>query len=292
VGEPDDRLPRPRGRSRPRRRDPVVRLLTREWGRDGDAKVVCWGGLNLSAHAHYDEAAPILAQRFGLHVQAVEPPGWTSPPLAPEGYRPSSLGALLPPLLAPRGVFLGWSWGATIGAHLGALGPEALAGLVLLDAGYTDLQDEPRFRERSLDELRDELQAATVRFESWEAYLDAARARARTWRPALEARARAAMCEEDGAVVPLVAPDTLAAGLHGVAVERPSAALGAVRCPLLLVVASETVAQLGEKPLERFRAAVPRAEVITIDSSHDVLADALEPTLDAVGGFVTRILAA
>jgi hypothetical protein len=29
-----------------------------------------------------------------------------------------------------------------------------------------------------------------------------------------------------------------------------------------------------------------------IDSSHDVLADALEPTLDAVGGFVTRILAA
>jgi len=190
----------------------------------------------------------------------------------------------------PARVFLGWSWGATIAAHLGALAPEGLAALVLLDAGYTDLQDDRRFRERSLDELHEEFGAVPARFGSWDAYLEAARARTRTWRPALEGRARAAMREEDDAVVPLVAPDTIAAAFHGVAVEPPSAALAAIRCPVLLIAASETVAELGEQPLARFRAAVPHAEVVTLASGHDVLADALEPTIDTVGEFVTRVI--
>jgi pimeloyl-ACP methyl ester carboxylesterase len=225
-------------------------------------------------------------------MQAVEPPGWTSPPLEPDGYLPSALAELVRPLLAPRAVFLGWSWGATIGAHLGALAPAELAALVLLDAGYTDFQDQPGFEERSLDELRQEFRTTAPRFDSWDACLEAARARPRTWRPALEARARAGMREEDGAIVQLVAPDTGAAALYGVAVEPPSAVLAGIRCPVLLVVASETVANLGERPLERFREAVPHAEVIALDSGHDVLADALEPTLEAVGDFVTRVACA
>jgi pimeloyl-ACP methyl ester carboxylesterase len=239
-------------------------------------------------HAHYDEAGPLLAERFGLHVQAVEPPGWTSPPLEPEAYRPSALAALVTPLLAPRAVFVGWSWGATIGAHLGALAPAELVALVLLDAGYTDLQDEPRFQERSLDDLREEFRAGALRFDSWDAYLEAARARPRVWRPALEARARAGMREEDGAVVQLVDPDTGAAAFYGVAVEPPSEVLARIRCPVLLVVATEMVEQLGERPLERFRTALPQTEVVTLDSGHDLLADAFDETVDAVGAFVMR----
>lgn len=221
-------------------------------------------------------------------MRAVEPPGWTSPPLEPAGYRPSALAALTPRLLEPRAVFVGWSWGATIGAHLGALAPESLAAVVLLDAGYTDLQDEPRFQERSFDELREEFRAPGFRFDSWDAYLEEARARPRTWRPALEARARAAVREEDGGVVPLVATDTIAAAFHGVAAEPPSAVLTRIRCPVLLIAATETLAQLGGRPLARFRAAVPHAEVVVLDSGHDVLADALEPTLAAVGDFAVR----
>jgi pimeloyl-ACP methyl ester carboxylesterase len=249
---------------------------------------VCWAGLNLPAHAHFDEAGPILAERFGLGVQAVEPPGWTTPPLTPESYRPTELASLVVPLLAPRSLFLGWSWGATIGAHLGALAPDALVALVLLDAGYTDLQDDPAFRERSLEELRGEFRGAPIRFDSWDGYLAAARERVRSWRPALEARARAAMREDDGSIVPLVAPETLADALHGVAVERPSSALSEIRCPVLLVAATETLERLGRAPLERFRAAVPHGEVVTIESGHDLLADALDETVAAVGDFVVR----
>jgi pimeloyl-ACP methyl ester carboxylesterase len=231
----------------------------------------------------------MLAERFGVHVQAVEPPGWTSPPLTPEGYRPSALARLVAPLLAPRSVFLGWSWGGTIAAHVGALAPEGLAALVLLDAGFTDLQDEPRFSDRSLEELEAEFRASPVRFDSWDDYLTVARERVRTWRPPLEARARAAMREDGGAIVPLVAPETLAAAFHGVAEERPSVALREIRCPVLLVVAEETLAQLGDAPLRRFGSAVPDAEVVALDSSHDLLADALDETVAAVGTFVTSL---
>jgi pimeloyl-ACP methyl ester carboxylesterase len=230
----------------------------------------------------------LLAERFGLHVQAVEPPGWTSPSLAPEDYRPSALAGFVAPLLPPRATFVGWSWGATIAAHLGAQAPDGLAALVLLDAGYSDAQDDPRFQERTVDELREGLSGAAVRYDTWDDYLEDARGRTRTWRPALEARARAAMREDDGAVVPLVAVDTLATAFHGVAVEPPSAVLAGIRSPVLLIAATETLAALGDGPLERFRAAVPHAEVVTLDSGHDLLADALEPTLDAVGDFVTR----
>lgn len=159
---------------------------------------------------------------------------------------------------------------------------------MLLDAGYTDLQDDPRFEVRSLDELRQEFRAAALRFDSWDAYLEAARARPRTWRPALEARARAGMREEDGAVVQVVDPGTGAAAFHGVAAEPPSAVLADISCPVLLVVATETVANLGERPLQRFSAAIPHGEVVTLDSGHDLLADARDETLDAVGDFVAR----
>jgi len=73
---------------------PDRRLNVREWGHGGDRRVVCWPGLNLPAHAHFDEAAPLLAERFALHVQVVEPPGWTSPPLAAEDDRPTTLARL------------------------------------------------------------------------------------------------------------------------------------------------------------------------------------------------------
>jgi len=96
------------------------------------------------------------------------------------------------------------------------------------------------------------------------------------------------MREDEGALVPLVASDTIAAAFHGVAIEPPSAVLAGIRCPVLLIAASEMVAELGQQPLDRFRVAVPQAEVMELDSGHDLLVDALEPTLTAVGDFAAR----
>jgi hypothetical protein len=151
-----------------------------------------------------------------------------------------------------------------------------------------DVQDQPGFRDRSLEELDAEVRASQAGF-GWDDYLANARGRVRSWRPALEARARAGMHDDGDAIAPLVAPETLAAAFHGVTEERPSVVLGDIRCPVLLVAAEETLAQLGDAPLQRFRAALPDADVVTLASSHDLLADALEETVAAVGAFVRSL---
>jgi pimeloyl-ACP methyl ester carboxylesterase len=262
-------------------------LIVHGWGRAGDPAVVCWPGLSVHAHAHFDEAGPLLAERYGLNVLAVEPPGWTSPAPAAEEYRPSVL-AQRALEQVDSGAFVGWSWGGSIGAHVGALGSERLTGLVLLDAGFTDLQDAPDFEQRGFKDVLAGLRAEEFRFDSWESYFDFARGRVRGWRPQLEARARAAMREEDGWIVPRAAPEAFAGAWVGVAAERPSEALSRIRCPVLVVAATETLERFGEGPLERFRVRVPHAEIVTVESGHDLLADALVQTIDVVGEIMLR----
>ena len=48
----------------------------------------------------------------------------------------------------PSGSFAfgGWSWGASIGVHLGAANPTRVTALVLIDAGHTEAHPRPRWR--------------------------------------------------------------------------------------------------------------------------------------------------
>ena len=266
-------------------------LVVREWGLDGARPVVFWPGLNMYAHAHLAEAGPVWAEEHRLRVLAPSPPGWETAPLDPERYRPRALARLIVGLLdaleLERAAYVGYSWGASIGCHLAALAPARLNVLVLLDAGYTDFQDQPAFEEKTLEELAGELRDELARFD-WAAYVDAQRARYRSWRPALEQRVRAGVREVDGALVPRVAPEVLAAAARGVIVERPSStltALGSLDVPILLIAAGDTLEnEWARRALERFRAAVPRAEVETLpDSGHDLLADAPQATIRLVG---------
>ncbi len=261
-------------------------LVVREWGAASARPLVSWPALNMHAHAQLDEAGPVWAAQHGLRAVAPSPPGWETPALAPDDYRPRALArqivGLLDALELERVAFVGCSWGASIGCHLATLAPSRLNALVLLEAGYTDFQDQPGFRERTVEELSAELRAERARF-AWPAYLDAQRTRARAWRPALELRVRAGVHAVDGALVPRVAPEVVAAAARGVAVERPSetlADLNALDVPILLLTAGDTLANdWAQRALARFRAAVPRADVEEIrDSGHDLLADALEET--------------
>ena len=236
------------------------------------------------------------SEHYGLRVLAVEPPGWGTPALALEEYRPSALArrivAQLDELGLDRVAYVGRSWGASIGCHLAATAPDRLDALVLLDAGFTDFQDSPRFEgEKDLATMTAEATARAVAFDSWESYFESVRPLVRSWRPALEERVRGGMRESEGAIVPVVAPEVLAAAAHGVVIEPPSstlATLATLELPILLLVASDTIGQeWGRRALERFRAAVPRAEVLTVDSGHDLLADAPDETIRAVGEWLS-----
>jgi len=101
----------------------------------------------------------VLADR-GFRVLSIAAPGMgETPPLeSPDDYRPTRLAELVLDVAGERGidrfVYMGFSWGASIGVHLAAGNPERVEALVLLDAGHTDVV---------LDATREQLEAEFAR---------------------------------------------------------------------------------------------------------------------------------
>ncbi|MGH3028835.1 MAG: alpha/beta fold hydrolase [Gaiellaceae bacterium] len=162
---------------------------------------------------------------------------------------------------------------------------------MLLDAGYDDVPEDGKTIEQRVEEARDA--QASARFADRAAFLSTAQEGKRSWRPALEERALAGMREEEGELVVAASLEAAAAALHGVIAEPPTEQLAALRgtgLPVLLVTSGERAGgEEGRAAVGRFRAAVPRAEIVHIEESgHDLLADAPEPTIRAVGEFLTR----
>lgn len=269
-------------------------LGAREWG-GGERPLVYWPGLTPFGALHLNEAGPLWADEYGLRVISISPPGMETEALPAEDYRLPRLAELVVRLFdalgLERAAYVGYSWGASIGCHLGARHPERLSALVLLDAGYQDVPADGKSLEERIDEAR--AMQADFRFDNREAFLALAREGKSNWRLALEERVLAGMREEDGQLVVASSPDAAAAALHGVITEPPTeqlAALGSTSLPVLLVTSGERAGdEEGLAAVHRFCDAVPQAEVVHIaDSGHDLLADAPEPTIRAVGEFLVR----
>jgi pimeloyl-ACP methyl ester carboxylesterase len=269
-------------------------LVVREWGEAG-APLLYWPGLTPFGALHLNEAGPAWSEEYGLHVISISPPGLETEALPAEEYGLRRLASLVVRLLdalgLERAAYVGYSWGASIGCHLGAAHPERLSALVLLDAGYQDVPADGKSFEERIEEAR--TMQADFRFHDWEGLFVAAREAGGRWSPEREERLRAGMRQEGGQLVVAASADAAAAALHGVIAEPPTeqlAALGGTGLPVLLVTSGERAGDdEGKAAVARFRAAVPQAEVVHIeDSGHDVLADAPEPTIRAVGEFLTR----
>ncbi|HEU0304283.1 MAG TPA: alpha/beta hydrolase [Gaiellaceae bacterium] len=270
-------------------------LVVREWGEDG-APLVYWPGLTPFCALHLNEAGPVWSARYGFRVISISPPGVETDALPVEDYALPRLASLVVAVLdalgLERAAYVGYSWGASIGCHLGALHPGRLSALVLLDAGYDDVPDDGKSLEQRIEEAR--AAQAGFRFADRETFLAAAREGKRNWRPALEERALAGMREENGEFVVAASPDAAAAALHGVIVDPPTAqllAVGRTGVPVLLVTSGERAGdEEGRAAVERFRRALPQAEVAHVEGSgHDLLADAPETTIRAVGEFVKKL---
>jgi pimeloyl-ACP methyl ester carboxylesterase len=266
-------------------------VVVREWGlADAAARpLVFWHGLNPFGALQLNEAGPAWAAR-GFRVVAPAAPGFgDSPPLADlDDYRPTRLAALELALADELGLarfaHVGWSWGASIGVHFAAAHGDRLTALVLLDAGHTDIDGGGATLEEAIENF--ERDHAGFRFPDWEAFLELARERRPVWRPAVEERLRAGMREAGDEIVARSDPRAAAAAYNGLRLEQPSstfAALAALELPILLVLATRN--DTGEAA-ERFAAAVPRAELRTVDSDHDLLADAPVETIELVADWL------
>jgi pimeloyl-ACP methyl ester carboxylesterase len=225
-------------------------------------------------------------------VLAPAAPGFGDSPFVEDAdfYRPTRLANLVPELATHFGLesfaFVGWSWGASIGVHLAAADSARLLALVLLDAGHTTVE--------ALG-TREELERAFVEdpsnvFESWDALFEWTRTPGRSWRPELEARVRAGATELDDRVTLLADPRAGAWSLWGVAIEPPIQAFELLtdEAPPILLVRSRENDDADD--LRRFREALPAAEVVTIDSGHDLLADAPDATHELVASWLRRTL--
>ncbi len=279
-----------------------VPLRVREWGKEDAPPLVYWHGLNPFGALELNEAGPVWANEYGFRVIApAAPGGGDSPPLADlDAYRPTRLADLVAALLAAltvdRAAYVGYSWGASIGMHFAARHAERLAALVLLDAGYTDLQDRPDYEDEPREELITAFEEAQARFrfDRWDEFFAAMRERRPNWRASLEERLAAGMREEaDGTLVARADATAAAAAWHGVALEPPATTtlheLAALELPILLLTASQTLARPdGARALERFRDALPRADVVTLESGHDLLGDAPAETIHGVGRWLRQ----
>ena len=175
---------------------PGASITVREWGDDG-IPLLYWHGLNPFGAFELNEAGPAWAAD-GFRVVAFAAPGIADPTTLADldAYRPSRLADVVVATADRLGIgrfaYVGWSWGASIGVHLGVRRGSRLAALVLLDAGHTDIPGDPR---RTLDDVLTDIgeQHERYKFAGWDEFLAAARGEPAS----LAAGARAALARRD-----------------------------------------------------------------------------------------------
>ncbi|HEX2292049.1 MAG TPA: alpha/beta fold hydrolase [Gaiellaceae bacterium] len=263
-------------------------LHVREWGSEGGQALVFWHALGTgTSGAYLTEVAPVLVAA-GLRVVAPDAPGFgESPALPRERYETESVVELLRGVLDERGVeraiLMGHSWGGTVVTAFAARHPARVEGLVLVDSGHADYQDQPGFPHgTSFEQLVEEAHAPErrirVRAEDFER--EAQDGVRRPVTPELLEAFRAGVRREGEELVSIVTPEVRASavwGLMGTRVTESWPALAEARIPILLLLATEPeeVRERNEADARRFRERFPDAEIVFVDrAGHDLFADA------------------
>jgi pimeloyl-ACP methyl ester carboxylesterase len=225
-----------------------VPIFVRRWHGESGRPILFWHGGG-GASSEVPELAPALAAA-GYSVFAPDAPGYgRSPPLQAGGYGPSAQAelavAVMDALAIAPVVWIGSSWGATIGIHAAARSAAYLDALALLDGGYIDARDDPDFDPSSdLAARTAELRARMEAGESWDAPPE------------------------------VVAAVMQAADDEPAWIELPALHTSGIRVLLLRAIQPPEYEAVRTRALARFRAALPGAEVVDLAAGHALLADA------------------
>lgn len=268
-----------------------VDLVVREWGRENAHPLLFWPALNPWGSLQLIEAAPLLARR-GFRVCSIAAPGAGESPILKdsERYRPTRLAELAleiaDALSCDRFGFIGASWGAAIGVQLAVARPERVRALVLLDGGYADSRLEV-----SLSELELQVAAEQERFafESWETYLEWARAHTSRWSDDIEVRYRAGMHEVGGKIMTRADARAAAWALWGLALEPVSKAHAALGHGGVLTVLIVPAALEDPTTIAGFRSHVPGALIEHLDAGHDLLHDRPDDAAEMIAACVSGL---
>jgi pimeloyl-ACP methyl ester carboxylesterase len=229
-----------------------------EWGSCDDVPLLFWHALGPdTSGADLKPIAPTIAAA-GYHVLAVDGPGFgRSPAGTPDDYRLEALVEALHDLVDDRDlarpVLMGHSWGgAVVVRYVGAF-PDDVRALVLLDSGHLDYRDLP-----DVDPDTD----------------------AGGWIAEVRSRPDPRRAEARGlAMTGLTAP-----------VSSAWPAIAEHEIPTLLYLATEPPhVDLNRAHVERFRAAVPHAEIRwPAGAGHDVIGDLGTPLGDEIAAWLVE----
>ena len=279
-------------------------MHVREWGSEEARPLVFWHALGAgTSGAYLTELAPTLTAA-GLWLIAPDAPGFgQSPALPPERYGIDSLRELLRGVLDDRGIeraiLMGHSWGGTVVMSFAAAESERVEGLVLLDTGHMDYQDQPTFPHgKSLEELIEDVRAPErqIRVAGWEAFeTDVQEEVRRPVTPELLEAFRAGIREEDGMLVGIPTPEVRGAVMHGIMQVRVTEtwpALAEADIPILLLLATEPeeTGEQNEQAAEEFAKRLPNSDINFIENAgHDLIADAAPEVARFIRDWAARI---
>jgi pimeloyl-ACP methyl ester carboxylesterase len=276
-------------------------IAVRRWGDPGGQPVLLWHVLGSEASgAWYAEQAAVLARR-GLHLVAVDGPGFgASPALAPDAYAVPLLAELTWRVAEATGldrpVLVGHSWGGLVMLAAAAERPSDVAGLVLLDSGHHDYAERPGAHPEWTFEERTASIAARITD-----YADVgdlrAQLQAEVRRPVTDALVAGALAAlrtaPDGRLQPVVSARTVAAAQTGMLAERTLEAwpvLAAVGVDVLLLLATEPTRASNEAGAADVLARHPGTDVRFLDGwGHDLVADGGDALAELIGEWISRL---
>ena len=198
--------------------------------------------------------------------------------------------------LGERFLVAGHSWGANVALELAAAHPDRVAALALVDGGFGMLRQRPNATwERISEELAPPHYEGTPR----ETYLGWMRASIPDWRPELDDIAlNIVQLHDDDTVGPRLARASHMRILRAMWDEDPEAIYGAIRCPVLYVLAQPsavagesdgflTAKQRGIELARKSLVHAPRVEVEWMpDTVHDIPLQRPEALAQSIGRFL------
>jgi pimeloyl-ACP methyl ester carboxylesterase len=260
-----------------------TRLYVRRWGPDGGSPVLFLHSLGPAASgALLGPGVGPLAEA-GYSVAAPDQPGFgQSPPLPPERYEARELADLAWSVADALGwgrlVLMGHSWGGSVALHAAASRPERVRALVLVDSGHLDYADQPDVNlSETLEQLTATAEAARIRTKDRASI--AADLELPIDDPVVDAFLEGVIDDGEGGLISRTLGSSRAAAMYHLMRARQSerwAAIAAEQIPTLLLLATEPedLRVTNEAAAERFRGAVPQAEVRFVEgATHSLITD-------------------
>ncbi|HET7577738.1 MAG TPA: alpha/beta hydrolase [Bacillales bacterium] len=263
-----------------------------EWGHRENPTIVCLHGMG-STGLSFGELANLLLPDF--HVVAFDLPGHgSSEPLSEElDYRPGRLAERIAAAIEKLGkskvYLMGHSWGAHLALFYAKDYPVQIEGVILLDGGYFQLEDRGNALKKELENV--EAFYETVRFPSWEAFIESEKSELPRWSDELEAASRAQVIEKDGEIRLKVTPFTCKAVLKGIYAEPIGSVFSQIHTPVLLLRSTlpSEMEDSRQEAAHKLHTEIPDAEVHPIaDTTHDIYRDAPAETAKIIKNWVSR----